>query len=907
MDLLPAERRGTMHVALYAGQQKRIFSFIPGIFLLTLLFFLLTPSSVDAQSTGSSKAIPLIDVSQPMNTLYRDTSWMTVQATITNTPVPLSGFLVAQTCNYAGQGTYQLGSVSPWHYQIPIRLSANMQRTYSISLPFTMGNLEAQSVLVILTDAHGNVINETTVGRGYNVAPSDVLIGTLSDHASDLNTTLIRLALPNQKDTLTTVPLDATTFPTQSSLLSIYNVLILDSFSTSSLSQAQLLALRSWINQGGTLFEIGGDQWQRTLSPLPTDLLPVSLTGLQSLPGGTPLFPIMIPPSAYSLFVQLNKSPGKLTISSSTLRTSSAFGSNKTFLSYNSSPLIVQAHLGQGFICYLAFDPMQPSLLNWFAQPSLWETLLFSTLGAHFLIPTTATSQTAGPGDLLTHIGILRMISPEALSGLWIVFLLLLSFVLFLGPIRLLLLRYLQPAHIWRWHLFFAGILLFSLASYGFSSYQRPYEVSDNTVSLIRFNQDASSAHVITYHGIFSSSNAPLTLQFPGENLIQPPTNNLLNYANLNYSGEDSAFDLTTTPGNSSVQLANSSSWLLHPLVTESDAFFHGRPGTQLSLDHGYIVGTISNTLPGPVNDLYVLFTHSFARLGSLAPGESRSVHIPLTTLPNSSQTSLANAISQQGNLAAPYFPYDSNDTPHSDFEHHMALLSALNGSGTNFKQCANSCNEHAITDNGNLYFADTNLPNSAQMDLPDPLLIPGTSATLIGWMDQRSLPNSTVTMNNVQLPGLHENFFQMPLSFGLSSFDHLPSTLIRGQIVDIAGSDAKMVLPGIYTLSDGGLTFELPIPQPLHMLPASLTISIPNLLASPHGLDRLSNLTNLQALLYNWQTNHWDNIQLQQNTFSSHNATAYLGHDQYVLVHISNDANNLGQLFFGTPSLSFQ
>jgi hypothetical protein len=157
------------------------------------------------------------------------------------------------------------------------------------------------------------------------------------------------------------------------------------------------------------------------------------------------------------------------------------------------------------------------------------------------------------------------------------------------------------------------------------------------------------------------------------------------------------------------------------------------------------------------------------------------------------------------------------------------------------------------------------------------------------------------------QLPGRHENFLQMPLSIGITTLDHMPKNFIQGHVVDIEGFDAQLILPGIYTFSDGGLTFELPIPQLLKQQPGGLTLSIPDLLASPRGLDRFSNLTNLQALLYNWQTDHWDTIQLQQSTFFSRNTAAYLGHDQRVLVHISNNTDNMGRLIFGTPSLSLQ
>jgi hypothetical protein len=333
-----------------------------------------------------------------------------------------------------------------------------------------------------------------------------------------------------------------------------------------------------------------------------------------------------------------------------------------------------------------------------------------------------------------------------------------------------------------------------------------------------------------------------------------------------------------------------------------------GRISVQLHLSHGRLVGSVSNTLPATLKDLYVLFPHGFARIGSLAAGESRMVDLSLSLAAPGKPGLLADQIAQQGGLATPYFPYATNEVPQSDFEHHMALLSALSGAGGTLQQCLLGCSQQAITTPGTLYFSNLQMPNSGQIDQQDPLALSGAPATLIGWMDQGGLPGSEVTVNETQtpLPGQHENFLQMPLSIDIATLDRMPANFIQGRVVDIEGFNAQVILPGVYTFSDGGLTFEIAVPQ-LSQRPSGFTITIPDLLATPRGLDRFSGVTNLQALLYNWQTHQWDQIHLQQNSFTSHNTGDYLSQDRRMLVHISNGENNLGRLIFGTPSLSLQ
>src|SRR5205085_11885687 len=55
------------------------------------------------------------------------------------------------------------------------------------------------------------------------------------------------------------------------------------------LSTAQLKALQTWVNQGGTLILVAGPEWRRTLGLLPAGLVPVALNGTATIAPRTPL------------------------------------------------------------------------------------------------------------------------------------------------------------------------------------------------------------------------------------------------------------------------------------------------------------------------------------------------------------------------------------------------------------------------------------------------------------------------------------------------------------------------------------------------------------------------------------------------------------------------------------------
>ena len=151
-----------------------------------------------------------------------------------------------------------------------------------------------------------------------------------------------------------------------------------------------------------------------------------------------------------------------------------------------------QERQGQGAIYYLAFDPAQAPLAAWVGTPTLWKALLLHALGDKFLISGTALNFYSGPGQLLTRGGILSIVAPRTLTGPWILIILLLGYILILGPGRILLVRRLQRLQRIRrgWLIIMSSIVIFSLLAYGLAFYEKGSSLIDNSVSLIQLVPD---------------------------------------------------------------------------------------------------------------------------------------------------------------------------------------------------------------------------------------------------------------------------------------------------------------------------------------------------------------------------------------------------------------------------------
>jgi hypothetical protein len=154
---------------------------------------------------------------------------------------------------------------------------------------------------------------------------------------------------------------------------------------------------------------------------------------------------------------------------------------------------------------------------------------------------------------------------------------------------------------------------------------------------------------------------------------------------------------------------------------------------------------------------------------------------------------------------------------------------------------------------------------------------------------------------------GVHETLIQAPLSINLSGSLNLPPNFITGQLIDLEGTSAQIKFPGVYSISTGSMTFEYLIPQSSNTLIKGLTVAEPpdiNVLAQ---VGPATNANSSPFRLYNWHTNSWDTISLNQNIFTTNNVGAYISTTGRVLLQFSNMNIQSNSLDFGKPIINLQ
>ncbi|MBE3560696.1 MAG: hypothetical protein IMW89_15975 [Ktedonobacteraceae bacterium] len=894
------------------------------LFLLSMWLFSDTTRAASLASRPLSSQPPdTVDfqISPGLNATTRPGYWLPVSITLTNSgKTVFNGRLEVMTYNGSTRNGGTTLASSEQRYQQMVTIPPG-QKQVTLYIPFNVLAFSPRGIIVQLFDSHNRLVashDQGAVARN----PGNLSIGVLTDEPANFSI-LKGIVLPPQGRAIDVEILNAQNLPTLSKVLENFEVIILADFSTAHLQDGQLTALQTWVNQGGVLIEVGGEEWFRTLNPLPPDLLPVTLQGTTELAPGTHLLPgsqISGQPVNATASRKTEKQtqnnqdqgdnlPQYVTASVATLRPQNDNGRPAAFvdemiLASDTLPLLVQARQGQGVICYLAFDPAHEPLAHWSGNRALWQHLLLRTLGDQVLIPANSSRYPGGPGAVMARGGILSTLIPNTGISIWLLILLLIGYIALLGPLRLLVMRLLKRKRTdWNWRILLSAILLFSLLSYWLAFYQKEAALTNNSFSVTQINQSGTAAHTVTYMGVVLPDQSDYTIRLPVGSLVQSVAYPLYETGSATLFGDATA-PVTYNPHSTDITLLNNEQWSTHALVSELDQQLRGSLVAHLTLRDGRVVGTITNTLSTSLSDVYVLVPHGIVQVGTLPAGKTQKINLPLRDVPVG--TPLVNAIAGSHGLPPSYFPYTHDDQPETATQRHIAQLTALNGVGFNFIPCSGPCAQQAIVNvnKEEIVTPPIGTPKASLSSGYDPLLLDGAPATLIGWADRPLDGTDKTTINDHTPPDLHDNLVQMPLDLTFSSPADVAPDFVAGQLIDATGNNVQMVLPGIYTMTTGSLSFEFTLPTIANAGIKGLIVTAPN--TAGFGSPAFHRgLSVLQPRLYNWQSGTWDLFFMDDSHMAVSGPDTYIGPGGRVLLQISNSSTTAATISLARPSLT--
>ncbi len=420
----------------------------------------------------------------------------------------------------------------------------------------------------------------------------------------------IQLNTPQRPKVIVDISLDD--LPERAEGLASFDLLVLNDVDTSRLSAEQAAALQGWVQRGGRLVIGGGAGAARTLAGLPAALRPVSAPG--SLEVGAAAL------AGLGRFASTDapQSPGSFVLALGTPADDA-----RLLAGDSTRPLLVERRAHNGAVDWCALDLAAAPFEGWSGTLAFWQALAAPGSAFPLDLPQDMSVRQMRSGSMygaLTNIPSLDLPSVRSLS------ILLVAYVLLVGPVNYLTLRRLKRLHL-AWISIPALTVLFAAAAFGIGFSLRGNDLVLNKIAIIEVLPDGP-ARVNSYIGLFSPRRQAYSIEVKDDGLVSP--------------GEQYYYDMGAPPQREmTIQQGNPTlvsglavnQWSMQSLMSEDTWADFGALTGDLRLEGDTLRGTVRNDTPYPLRDAVLAVNRRFQRLGDLAPGQEVAVELGLANL----------------------------------------------------------------------------------------------------------------------------------------------------------------------------------------------------------------------------------------------------------------------------------
>jgi hypothetical protein len=318
-------------------------------------------------------------------------------------------------------------------------------------------------------------------------------------------------------------------------------------------------------------------------------------------------------------------------------------------------PLIVSRAWGHGTVTSLALDPGTTIFSAWAGARAFWSRFaldsgLPASLQAPFDQNASASYQPFGQSYQIANV--LRDLPGLSLPPTWLIGLVLLFFIILIGPVNYLVLRRLDRREL-GWVTIPALTIVFALGIYGVGASTKGRSITVNTVSIVRIAPDARLAELQAFYGIFTPSRGTRDFGVASDALFTGFSESGI--GDLGDLGRDVYFNQGTT---GSVRGASFAQWTQRSVsaqTTVDPAQLAIR--AELRWVGSKLLGTVTNTTNRPLEDALLVYDNAYLNVGDLAPGASK----PVDWTPVSTSSSSSSGYYGAGLGAAVYYSSTGN------------------------------------------------------------------------------------------------------------------------------------------------------------------------------------------------------------------------------------------------------
>jgi len=469
-------------------------------------------------------------------------------------------------------------------------------------------------------------------------------VGVLSDDVAGVRSTLRALQFGDTP--LSVAQFDAAApLDTQARALDMFDLIVIDNYSSSTLGPDQRDALHAWVRGGGALLVVGGSTARKTMAPLPADLLAATLRSTTVM-GDLPELAAL--------------AGGSVTAGGPTaVSVASPAADAVVEASHAGTALLVDRPLGRGHLLYSAVEPTLAPLNAWplAVQSLFWERALApGLLGPRDALVENAlqagqagqTTQSA-QGSAITND--LDTISPESLPSLPLYTVLIVLYVLILGPGNYIVLRRLRRQEL-SWLTIPIGAVVFGVGTFALAYAHNGSTVIANVDTVALLDPGGSFQTLDSYVGVVSPTPGDHTLDvFAAPTLGWNVESNFSSFGSSRPSSVNSRMDEGPV---FAAALTGFRTWTQRDISLRQGVMIHGALGGRFTLSNGLVKGSIVNGTSLTLHDCTVTSAGSISASSTTVKPGQRIVVEPFAL--NATVVGLAGSNGVSGPLGSSYF-----------------------------------------------------------------------------------------------------------------------------------------------------------------------------------------------------------------------------------------------------------
>ncbi len=545
-----------------------------------------------------------LDASVLYGGIYRVGSWVPVLVTVQNNGVDRS---------VEARVHARVGGI----FAVPIDLPHGARKSVTVyayvgdfTRRLTVQLFDLQAASQPLTPVHQLALDPQS--------SDDHLIATITGDGT-------RLSLPDHLLNLvqvTGVPLNLTSLPDQAAGLAMFDTIVLSDIATAALEEHQRQALYEWVVRGGQLVISGGVGADQTVEGLPLALQPVQVINIQTVAASSIAEG---QPSATGNLTLAQVEP--ITADSRVLAHYTLTGDPTTY------PLLVEHTRGSGAVTFFSASLNDDILVFQPDVARFWNNILYQRQ----IIPPGFVGSVTMDMDRFTESNVatvLTRLPGLQLPSLRTLGVLLLAYVLLVGPGTFLLLRWLDR-QVLGWIIVPVLTIIFALVAYGLGYAQRGGDVVLNQITLVEPLQNddtaATLARVRSFMGVFSPASQTYQLVMAQPALLRPIS--LQGPWDTRQTDEGGIFrQRRLSPDGTGAEVSDLSiaRWSMRAIMADEIHPYTGVTA-RLVLDGDHVLGEVVNSGDQPLYDIVLIQAEQVAHIGDLSPGESARADLQQT------------------------------------------------------------------------------------------------------------------------------------------------------------------------------------------------------------------------------------------------------------------------------------